>query len=399
MQTQKFLLSLRIQWFKLNAKNFLQRYQNGLLLFAFLLPGVAVGENFYLLFKGLTSPFIQISDSQTPFLNKLLWLLVLQLIFITFCRAQKIAITGGNFASYMHSLPLKEFNKSKLNIVLMLAANHFLWIIILASFYFQFQAFDSVNYLSLFNNVLLVLLLFTAQYVSLFKLNSKFISVLILINLLFISNDTGSFVWGWFLFVFVFWFVFALQLLNSDRIKIKNKTNMSFQLYGLKNNLYYQILFKATTTSTFFRLIIIVMLMVGFTLISGNLTDNNSGELFPYSMALEALLAYYFSGFFVCFDDQRQSMKNLLITLPVTKTFWFWRDFLTVILLSSFAHLLLYVLLMPVYHANDLVNLMSYFVILLLICYPMRLFVKTHQTSLTFMVLIIITAITLFNIS
>lgn len=398
MDIHQNLLKLRVQWFKLSTKEFLQRYQNGFILLVLLLPGVAVGDNLYLFFKGLTIPFIQITGSQTQFLDKFLWLVVLHAIFVTFCLAQKTAITGGNFSTYMQSLPLTSTVKNKLNVWLMLLANHFLWVTVLASFYYQFESSD-LGYLKYFKNALIVFLLLTAQYVALFKLNFKYVMALLILNLILLLNVSKNLVWVWCIFLIVCWTVLTLQLLKPSRIYYKKPTKDFFNFLSLKSNFYFQMLFRANTTSTYFRLMIVVLLIVGFKLVSNNLAGNNSGELFPYALAFEALLAYYLSGFYVCFNDQRQFMHDLLISLPVPKFFWFIRDFLTVIILSLLAHMLLYILLLHVLNAKQLSGLFSYYVALLLVSYPIRIFVNRHQTSLTFVVLIIITAITLFNIS
>ena len=399
MQSLQLLLKLRIKWFNLTAKNFILRYQNGLFVIVLFLPGVAVGDNLNLLFKALTTPFLNITNPENTITSRLIWFLVLQAIFVVFSRAQKTAITGGEFTKLLQSLPIDNGTNNKINLTLLLLANHFLWMIVMASFYYQLKSDSDINLLNLCSNLMLIFILLTTQYIAVFKWSLMNSVLLMLISALYLVSASLSMNYFGMFITATMWFLLAVKLSKPDIISIKI-TAMKPHITGLiKYNLYYQILFKATATASMFRFLFVCFLVIGFSLISQHLSNINEGNLFPYVMGFESLLAYYLSGFYVSFKDQRLRMDKLLMSLPVSKTFWLLRDVFTVIIISLVLHFILYYLIVDVIGLTQLTELMIYHIVVLTICYPLRVLIKQNQTLITFAVLSTITAITLYNYS
>ncbi|MBL4772321.1 MAG: hypothetical protein JKX98_01550 [Alcanivoracaceae bacterium] len=399
MLTQNMLFTLRRQWFQLQAKNFILRYSTGLMVLAMFLPGVAIGDNFNLFMSAITKPFVLISQSQTPFLIKLVWLLVLQIVFIVWARAQRYAINGGNFAIYLQTLPIDKRIKNQNNIFMLLLSNHLLWPVIFAGFYHLLTMENTQLITAIFRYGFLVLLLLTTQYISVFSMRTFSVLTVVGLSIGLLVSIKASFVLILILFWLLVWF-FA-RLLKSQGNYIKpTDTLRPINIFPkfLSHNLYYQILFKSALTSTLFRLAIIVFLIFGFSLIAQHFANINDNNLFPYSLSLEALLAYYISGFFVSFNDERQQMKQLLSSLPVKKSFWLVRDVLVIFLLSSLIHLPFYSWQHGYFTNNTLWIMFLYHLLLLLLCYPIRVFIKNRQTFISFVVLFIITAITIYHI-
>lgn len=399
MQIQQLLLKLRIKWFNLSAKNFILRYQNGLFVLVMFLPGVAIGDNFNLLLKALTTPFLHIINPQTSIITRLTWFIVLQAIFVVFSRAQSTAITGGEFTKFMQSLPIDKGINNKINLILLLLANHFLWVIILASFYYQIESNSANITLNLLSNLMLVFILLTTQYIAVFKKSFKNIVILIFVIAIYILSISLRIEVAGLLITAIVWFLLVIKLTKPVLITIKRMTIKPLITGAIKYNLYYQMLFRASATTTVFRLLFVCFLIFGFSLISIHLANNNQGNALPYAMGLEALLAYYLSGFYVSFKDQRQRMDQLLTSLPVPKTFWFLRDIFTVTVVSLVFHLVLYYLIIGVITLTQMAELAIYYFVLLVICYPLRMLIKQNQTLITFAVLASITAITLYNYS
>jgi len=396
MTTYQLLLKYRLKWFRLKAKEFIQRYYMGLVGLVMFLPGVAMGDNFNLFFNALTSPFQQVSLVSSSMISKVLSLLLLQVIFLVFSRAQRQAITGGEFSNFMKSLPIMSKQSLKINLRLLLVSNHILWLVVFASFYYL----SGATVLELARNGFLICLLITLQYVFVFKPQVKIVIRLVLISLMFVIDINSEYEIIRMLLLSFLLFVFVRQLLNQKNLQSVYLLKQ-FQLIPLilKQNFYYQMLFKATLSSTIFRLIILLAFIIGFGLISDFFADKNEGDLLPYALVLEAIIAYYASGFFVCFDDQRQQMQPLFSSLPVKTLFWPIRDYFVVVLITFIMHGLLFILACNYIDNRVLVYLFIYHCLLLLICYPIRLYVKNYQTLLSFVVLFMITAITLFNLS
>ena len=388
MLTDNMLFTLRKKWFQLLAKNFIVRYATGLMVLAIFLPGVAIGDNFNLLMSAITKPLVLISQTQTPFLIKLVWLLVLQAIFIVWARAQRQAINGGDFAIYLQTLPINKNTQNKNNVYMLLLSNHLLWPLMFAGLYYLPSIENAELMTVTFRYIYLLLLLISTQYVSVFKLQRTPILILSMLSLgLLINIGSGL--------------VLILILLKSqgDYIKTRQQlTPINLIPQFLSHNLYYQMLFKSAYTSTMFRLSIVTFLMFGFSMVAHHFININDNNLFPYSLSLEALLAYYISGFFVSFNDERQQMTPLLSTLPIKKTFWIVRDVLVIFLISSLIHLPFYYWQLDYLSSNTLWFMFIYHLSLLLLCYPIRVLIKNSQTLISFVVLFIITAITIFHI-
>ncbi|MFK8010682.1 MAG: hypothetical protein AB8B80_01490 [Marinicellaceae bacterium] len=399
MQTNQLLLKLRIQWFKLKAMEFLIRYQNGLFVLIIFLPGIAVGDNLLLILKALSTPFLQVGNPESLFLQKLIWLFLLHLIFITFSQSQSLGIKGGGMAIYLRSLPISGIVYHKINLILILFANHFLWIIIVSSFYFQVVTDDNNKFLILFNNLILVCTLITSQYIVLFNFKLKLLLCNILISILLFVKTIDSNKYFLNLVILALWIYLIFQIVKPDKnIKSFNWTK-KIKSMPLMSNWHCLMLFRAKLVSTCFRLLLLFLLIIGFTLVASHFIRINSGQLLPYALVIEGLLAYYLSGFFVFYVDQRNQLQFLFRTLPFTKFYWFYRDYLSVLLLSLSLHCLLYFLIQPLLSYLELLYLVAYHLLLLLVCYPIRVFAKTHQTILTFMVLTIVTVFTLYNYS
>ena len=393
------LYKLRKSWFGLMTKAFIKRYFMGIVILVIFLPGVAIGENFNLLILSITKPFVFISQSSSPFIYKQMWLLVLLAVFVVWSQAQKQATKGGGFADFQESWPIAESFKTKINVRMLLLSNHLLWPFMIASyFYLPFDNGESFLILVLRNTFLIISLL-SLQYILLFKYSLKFIGWSIALLFLFtlplkpnIEFYRLSACFG-LMSLFVFHYLFKENSLSQTHFKIR------FLLPAvISRNFYSQILFKSGLTSSLFRFLIMAGLMLGFTF-STNYWVEDLNELMPYYFALEAMLAYFISGFYVSFLDQRNNMKEWLITLPIKKHFWAIRDIMALILITTIFHGLFFIWAANHSEYITLLKAFSYHLLLLVVSYPLRVFLPEKQTFITFVVLFIITAITLFNLS
>ncbi|MBL4659576.1 MAG: hypothetical protein JKY19_04410 [Alcanivoracaceae bacterium] len=400
MLTDNMLFTLRKKWFQLQAKNFIVRYSTGLMVLAIFLPGVAIGDNFNLFMSAITKPLVLISQTQTPFLIKLAWLLVLQAVFIVWARAQRQAINGGDFAIYLQALPINKKIKNKNNIFMLLLSNHLLWPLMFAGLYYLPSMENTELMTVVFRYGFLLLLLITSQFVSVFSIHRTPILILSLLGLGLLIDFGSGFVLILILFGLLLLFISRLLKSQDDYINIKRQiTSINLIPSFFSYNLYYQMLFKSAYTSTLFRLMIVIFLMLGFSMIAHHFVNISDNNLFPYSLSLEALLAYYISGFFVSFNDERQQMAPLLSTLPIKKAFWIIRDVLVIFIISSLIHMPFYYWQLNYLSSNTLWFMFIYHLSMLLLCYPIRVLIKNSQTFFSFVVLFIITAITVFNLS
>ncbi|MCF6289160.1 MAG: hypothetical protein L3J53_08005 [Proteobacteria bacterium] len=399
MLANKDLHKLRKQWFRLKAQEFIARYWMGIVILVVFLPGVGVGENFNMLLSVLTKPFAIISDGHSAWFlqQKLLFLLIV--IFVVWARAQRSAINGGNFMQYLESLPIKKITKNAINLKILLIGNHLLWPIIIVSYFYLASSEGSFELLNVIRNTFIIIFLLSIQYVSVFQVSIKNIVVIFAIGLLFTLQLELVFEIYRLLIVYSLLFLFIyyqlyLKLFNSPTVfKFANLLPKIFQ-----QNLQLQILFRSGLTSTLFRLVMVVGLMIIFALAKNSMVSDTR-ELTPYYMTLEAILAYLISSFFVSFDDQRILLKPWLATLPLKKHFWFIKDYSVVTLLSLLIHLPFYWWASNITNMNLLFNMFVYHLFLLAICYPIRTLMKNHQTLVAFVVLFIITAISIFNLS
>jgi hypothetical protein len=393
------LYKLRKSWFSLMTKAFIMRYFMGIVILVIFLPGVAIGENFNLLISSITKPFVFISQSSSPFMYKLMWSLVLLAVFVVWSQAQKQATKGGVFADFQESWPITESFKTKINVRMLLLSNHLLWPFMIASyFYLPFDNGESFLILVLRNTFIIISLL-SIQYILLFKYSLKFIGWSLALLFLFtmplkpnIEFYRLAACFG-LMSLFVFHYLFKENSFSQTHFKIR------FLLPAvISRNFYSQILFKSGLTSSLFRFLIMAGLMLGFTF-STNYWVEDLNELMPYYFALEAMLAYFISGFYVSFLDQRNNMKEWLITLPIKKHFWAIRDIMALILITTIFHGLFFIWAANHSEPITLLKAFSYHLLLLVVSYPLRVFLPEKQTFITFVVLFIITAITLFNLS
>ena len=398
------LLKIRFKWFHLRAWDFILRYQMGLIVLVMFLPGVAIGDNFILLFLGLTKPFQYINSIEASFALKFVSLLVLQLIFMVWSKVQKIAIDGGNFSLYLQSLPIDYTTRSQLNGAMLLYANHFLYPLIIASFFFLAQAPVHVFILSMLKNLLLILLLFCSQYLLLFKREFRAVILLAGMNLLLLIDFGYTFEWFKVVILLcVLGFYILGFFVPSKRIRADQKFKLPFTFNLMPRfitaNFHFQILFKSFLSSTLFRLLFVLLLISGFVAYAQNNFIVNSGDndLLPYALVLEALIAYYLSGFFVSFTDTRRQLQSLLRSLPVKFYFWPVRDIFMVVAIAVLFHGLIFIWVGHYLSLKLLFLLLFYQILLLLLCYPIRVFVIIKQTYFTFTALFIVTAITIYN--
>jgi hypothetical protein len=376
----------------------------GLIVLIMFLPSVAIGNNFVLLFLGLTKPFQYINSIEASFALKFVSLLVLQLIFMVWSKAQKIAINGGSFSLYLQSLPINYSTRSQLNVVMLLYANHFLYPLIIASFFFLAHTPFHVFILSMLKNLLLVLLLFCSQYLLLFKREFRAVMLLTGMNLLLLI-DFG-YIFEWFkviisLFVLGFYIIGFFVSSKKSMADQKFILPVSFNLMPrfIAANFHFQILFKSFLSSTLFRLFFVLLLISGFVVYAQNnfIVNSRGNELLPYALVLEALVAYYLSGFFVSFTDTRRQLQSLFRSLPVKFYFWPTRDIFVVVAIAVLFHGLIFIWVIHYLSFKLLFLLLLYQILLLLLCYPIRVYVIKKQTYFTFTALFIITAITIYN--
>lgn len=392
-------LKLRQQWFKLKTKEFIARNSAGLMVLVIFLPGVALGDNFKLLMSALSQPFLLLAAVETPFVQKLLWISVLILVFLVWSRAQRQAITGGAFMNYLQSLPLNVKQKNTDDLRLLMRANHFLWVSVIASAYFHYQSTTSLLILS--NYIFLLFFLFTVQYVAVFKPEKHSIISLGIIALIFIMPL--SIVLACLrlisLALFLVFTILNIFVIRDKTMIRDNKTSRRLLPQILSNNLHFQMLFKATLTSTLFRLGLVTGLSTSLILLSQHFIKISNNELLPYAYVLETVLAYYLSGFYIVFSDERKRMKHLFDSLPIKSIFWYKRDIFAVFIIALILHFLYFIGLSHFFVIHSLVSLLVFHAFLLLVCFPLRTLVKKNQTFISFVVLFIITAITVFNLS
>lgn len=393
------ILKLRKQWFKLRAREFIRRYFAGLLVLIVFLPGVAIGDNFKLFMTAVTKPLLIVVLGQETLTLQFFWLLIISSLFIVWARAQRAAISGGAFAKYMQSLPLCENLKQRNNLYMLLVANHFLWFFIGAGLVFLNQSTNTIV-LDNIRYIFLILLLICLQYVSVFKpknLNFLIVSIISAAYLLPINNSIQ-----WLVVVILF-LVLALLIKRLLTFKqrdfsILDSSTYTQQTYKYTHNLYLQILFKSGLTSSLFRLSLIIGTMLGFSFLANHFASLNENDLRPYAYVIEAIIAYYLSGFYVSFADERKLMQALFGSLPLKKTFWLKRDVLALILITLALHAGYFIWAQNQFNSATLQGLLLFNIALICVCYPLRILVKNSQTFISFVVLFIITAITLFNI-
>lgn len=394
------LYHLRKKWFNLKTKEFIKRNIAGFLVLIVFLPGVAIGANFNVFMSAISQPFLIVSSADETFFIKFIWLALLSVVFTVWSRAQKLAITGGAFTDYMQSLPISNTIKNKTNIKMLLKSNHILWFFILASFYFLIKT-PQTHILAFFNFGFLLSLLLTTQLVSVFKPENKFFFALVVMALIFITPLPLGPMW---LRLFVLGFV-LIKLIQGvlDTTERKFEFAQSTPPRLIPNfilaNLYVEILFKSGLTSTLFRLSIVLGIIVGLLISANQFIETSNNDLIPFAYVLEALIAYYLSGFFVIFINERKCMQTLFSSLPLEKYFWLKRDIFTVVIISLAIHALYFIWAKYYFLSETLLALLLFHLFLLLICYPLRNLVKNNQTFISFVVLFIITAVTLYNLS
>jgi hypothetical protein len=286
-----------------------------------------------------------------------------------------------------------------------LYANHLIWPLIFAS-YFYLNGDGSLGLINaILRNSFLVLLLLSVQYISIFKTNTKSVFIQLSLSLLFLIDINPNFELLRLFVLMGLWvyLVFYLLTIKHTVTKLKPKTRSihtsHFISRGIGANLHYQILFRSCISSTFFRLATLLFLIIGFILASHHFAGKSNQDLLPYAIALEALISYYISGFFVNFSDQRKLMHQLLTSLPVKRLFWPVRDLFVVALISLVLHGVLFIWEQYYFSFKSLLFLLVYQLMLLLVCYPIRILIKQKQTYFSFTILFVITTITIFNLS
>lgn len=341
----------RLSWYRLKTKEFVYRYQMALMILALFLPGVAICDNFTLLLKFLTQPFVIISSSDSTGLNILITSALILTVFLVWVRSQKHAIIGGEFSEYLLSLPLPKSQWVKSNLTVLLLSNHLLWILIIASYFYLKTG--SVS--EVLKNTLVIILLIVCQYR----------------------------------------FVFSPKRIASKHESLTKKFTKPALI---RNKLYLQMLFQSDFSTTLFRFVLFLLFITGIRLVAAFFAGQNENNLLPYLLVAEFLLAYFFSGFFITFKEQRQAFGDFLQSLPVKAFFWMKKDVSVVLMLSIPFHLLLYVLLHEFVSFKAGAHLFLYHVFLILLSYPLRIKLQ-QQTFFSFMTLLVITIITIINLT
>jgi hypothetical protein len=392
------LLKIRLSWFSLKTKQFINRYFMGVFIVLIFLPGVGISENFDTLLTAICKPFATLSQIDTNFIERQVNLNLLIVVLMVWIQAQKSAIKGGKFTVFLQSLPIKESQKKIINIKMLLLGNHLLWPFIIASYFYIASEHHSTS-LEIIRNSFLILLLLSTQYVLMFNRSAFNIFSVVGIGTIFTFQINTEYELYRLTFAFLIIGLFIYFLLLKELTFVIKHPMRLYQLFQqiLSKNLYLQILFKSSLASSLFRLSIIIGLMVLFTYACHYWVDNNS-ELTPYYLTLEALLAYFISGFYVSILDQRNRMKLWLVTLPVKMYFWPVRDIFVIVLISTLMHGFFFFWALGKSELALLFNVFVFHLVLLCLCYPIRVFVIQKQTFITFVVLFIITAITIFNL-
>jgi hypothetical protein len=393
------ILKLRIQWFRLKAREFIRRYFAGFLVLIVFLPGVSIGDNFKLFMTAATKPFLIVVLSQGTLVVLLFWLFIIASLVIVWARAQRMAISGGAFAIYMQSLPLSENLIQKNNLYMLLIANHLLWVFISTGLFFLNQS-SNVTVLDNFRYVFLILLLICLQYVSVFKPKKFNFLIISIISVVYLLPTNNTIQWMVLITIFLILALFIKSFVNIKQLNYSTigSSFNSQKPYEFTHNLYLQILFKSGLSSSLFRFSLIIGIMIGFSLLANHFTSLNENDLRPYAYVIEAIIAYYLSGFYVSFADERKKMQALFDSLPLKKIFWFKRDVLILILIALMLHAGYFIWAQNHFRPETLQGLLLFNILLLCICYPLRTLVKNSQTFISFVVLFSITAITLFNL-
>ncbi len=397
------LLYLRTQWFKLKATEFMRRYAAGLMVVALVLPGAAVGDNLKVFLLALIHPLLIVSTPAGPFLPKVIWSIILYLTFMVWAKAQKTAIDGGAFTAYLHTSPMSPVTFIRTNVLMVLLANHFLWVFMLFSFY-HLAFTDAAPITHTIRYLLLITLLISAQYAVVFspkhttlrKLGLLYFLILVLIMPLPLSWPV-SLEWLRITLLFsslVYTYFFVTTHIDN---KISKKTHENISLNTLINqNFYIQMLIKSSLSSSGFRMLWMATIMIGFILTADHLKTINNDNLSPYAFIITALLAFFLSGFYLLFRDQRLVMKNFLITLPVPRFFWLKRDLTAVILISICLYLPFYFWQLNYFSHLTIIKAWVFHMYLLLVSYPLRIHAK-EPTFSTFITLLVITIIYIYN--
>jgi len=368
------------------------------MVIAILLPGVAVGDNLKVFLLALTQPLLVISNPNGAFLPQLICGTTVYLTFLAWAKAQKTAIDGGNFAAYLDTLPMNPKMLFRTHILMVLLANHFLWIFICFGILHLIFA-DAAQPVYLFRYSFLIVLLISAQYISVFSIKSKpliKLGLLYFLMLLLILPVPVNFEWFRVISLTLL-SIYLCHLITSKNTQALHKTNQETPYKkGLKQHFYLQMLFKSSLSSTCFRLLWIAAIIIGFILAADHFKSNNEGSLYPYAIATTGLLAFFLSGFYLLFRDQRLTIKSFLVTLPIPQLYWIKRDLAAIFLISVCFHIPFY--FWQLNHFNHLLIIKTWLfhILLLLISYPIRIKAK-EPTFSTFITLLITTVIYIYN--
>ena len=162
------LLKIRLSWFSLKTKQFINRYFMGVFIVLIFLPGVGISENFDTLLTAICKPFATLSQIDTNFIERQVNLNLLIVVLMVWIQTQKSAIKGGKFTVFLQSLPIKESQKKIINIKMLLLGNHLLWPFVIASYFYIASEHHSTS-LEIIRNSFLILLLLSTQYVLMFN--------------------------------------------------------------------------------------------------------------------------------------------------------------------------------------------------------------------------------------
>lgn len=157
-------------------------------------------------------------------------------------------------------------------------------------------------------------------------------------------------------------------------------------------------LIQSALTSTLFRLGVMALILVGFVLTSKHFFELNGNNNHVFAFIIEALLAYFLSGFYLLFKDERETMRDLLCSLPIRRFYWFKNDLLAMVAISLAIHVLYFPWQLDMFDFQTIPLAWVYHLFLLIVCYPLRTLPK-DKTFTTFVVLLILTIITVYKIS
>lgn len=367
-----YLFETRFKYYQTYVADFLKQITAGLLIFVLLVPGIA--QHLGIFFQFITTPFKVINKQSEPIHIQAAYLLSLYLVFAIWSIVQKKGILGGDFRLFLKSQPISKLTGVFCDLSMLIISNHFLWLVLLASFFeFTQNGISHFTFIdSLERNFNLVLLLITFQYLLVFELKRNILYLLI-ISSVFLIEFEQSLKLIQELIVFLGLFVLYWKKLFSTQNNYDSSINNLFNFNYFARGINLQILLKQNTGRFIFRFLVISLIALSYILFATKASESTYGNKQPFYIIFESMLCFFISGYFIYFKEQRRSISEFLSSLPVTFKYWLLKDLIPIILISLIVHSLILFFIINSVNATVILGLFLYHLFLLMMSYPIRM--------------------------